>query len=260
VLTRPFVAQVNLRKPFFFAMLDEFKQIIESPPERRASVYADASWRDLARPALNGSRLGRSLAKAVISYSPNQPALIDRRLADVADERGVDVFDAMIDVAIVDDLDTRFELTLLEVDAAFMTELLPSEHCVIALGDAGAHATQLCDACQPVSFLQDWVRERQAVSLEHAIWRLARQPADLFGFGDRGRIEVGAIADLVAFDPTTVGVSGRERVFDMPAGAERLIIRPTGIEHVWVNGVAVRRDGVEVPGAHPGRLLRGGVA
>ncbi|MEY2455565.1 MAG: N-acyl-D-amino-acid deacylase [Acidimicrobiaceae bacterium] len=258
--TRPIVAQLNLRKPYFFGVLDEFKQIIESPPERRASVYADPSWRDLARPALNGSRLGRSLAKAVISYSPNQPALIDRRLADVADERGVDVFDAMIDVAIVDDLDTRFELTLLEVDAAFMTELLPSEHCVIALGDAGAHATQLCDACQPVSFLQDWVRERQAVSLEHAIWRLARQPADLFGFGDRGRIEVGAIADLVAFDPTTVGVSGRERVFDMPAGAERLIIRPTGIEHVWVNGVAVRRDGVEVPGAHPGRLLRGGVA
>jgi N-acyl-D-aspartate/D-glutamate deacylase len=258
--TRPIVAQLNLRKPYFFGVLDEFKQIIESPSERRASVYADPSWRDLARPALNGSRLGRSLAKAVISYSPNQPALIDRRLADVADERGVDVFDAMIDVAIVDDLDTRFELTLLEVDAAFMTELLPSEHCVIALGDAGAHATQLCDACQPVSFLQDWVRERQAVSLEHAIWRLARQPADLFGFSDRGRIEVGAIADLVAFDPTTVGVSGRERVFDMPAGAERLIIRPTGIEHVWVNGVAVRRDGVEVPGAHPGRLLRGGVA
>jgi hypothetical protein len=46
----------------------------------------------------------------------------------------------------------------------------------------------------------------------------------------------------------------------MPAGSERLIIRPTGIEHVWINGVAVRRDGVEVPGAHPGRLLRGGVA
>jgi N-acyl-D-aspartate/D-glutamate deacylase len=258
--TRPIVAQLNLRKPYFFSVLDEFKQIIESPPERRASVYADPAWRDLARPALHGSRLGRSLTKAVISDSPNQPALIGRRLADVADERGVDVFDAMIDVAIVDGLDTRFELTLIEVDAPFMTELLASELCLIALGDAGAHATQLCDACQPVSVLQDWVRERKAVPLEHAIWRLARQPAELFGFHDRGRIEEGAIADLVAFDPATVGVSGRERVFDMPAGSERLIIRATGIEHVWVNGVAVRHDGVEVPGAHPGRLLRGGIA
>jgi N-acyl-D-aspartate/D-glutamate deacylase len=46
----------------------------------------------------------------------------------------------------------------------------------------------------------------------------------------------------------------------MPAGSERLIIRATGIEHVWVNGVAVRRDGVEIPDTHPGRLLRGGVA
>jgi N-acyl-D-aspartate/D-glutamate deacylase len=258
--TRPIVAQLNLRKPYFFGVLDEFKEIIESPPEHRASVYADPAWRDLARPALHSSRLGRSLTKAVISDSPNQPALIGRRLADVADERGVDLFDAMVDVAMVDDLDTRFELTLIEVDAPFMTELLTSEHCLIALGDAGAHATQLCDACQPVSFLQDWVRERKAVSLEHAIWRLARQPAELFGFHDRGRIEVGAIADLVAFDPTTVGVTGRERVFDMPAGSERLIIRATGIEHVWVNGVTVRRDGVEVPSAHPGRLLRGAVA
>jgi N-acyl-D-aspartate/D-glutamate deacylase len=200
------------------------------------------------------------LTKAVISDSPNQPGLIGRRLADVADERGVDVFDAMIDVAIVDDLDTRFELTLVDVDAALMTDLLSSEHCVIALGDAGAHATQLCDACQPVSFLQDWVRARKAVSLEHAIWRLARQPADLFGFNDRGRIEVGAIADLVAFDPNTVGVTARERVFDLPARSERLIIRATGIEHVWVNGVTVRSNGDEVPGAHPGRLLRGRAA
>ncbi|MDQ1494479.1 MAG: N-acyl-D-amino-acid deacylase, partial [Actinomycetota bacterium] len=260
MITRPVVAQLNLRKPYFFGVLDEFKQIIEAPPERRASVYADPAWRDIARPAMHASRFGRSLTAMVISESQNQPALIGRRLADVADERGVDVFDAMIDVAMVDDLDTRFELTLIGVDVEFMTELLTSQQCVIGLGDAGAHATQLCDACQPVSFLQDWVRERKAVSLEHAIWRLARQPADLFGFSDRGRIEVGAIADLVAFDPDTVGVSGRERAFDMPAGSERLIIRATGIEHVWVNGVAVRTDGVEVPGTHPGRLLRGGVA
>jgi hypothetical protein len=46
------------------------------------------------------------------------------------------------------------------------------------------------------------------------------------------------------------------RVHDLPAGADRLIAPSTGIEHVWVNGVAVRRDGADVEGARPGVLLR----
>jgi hypothetical protein len=65
-------------------------------------------------------------------------------------------------------------------------------------------------------------------------------------------------ADLVAFDPATVGTTAVERVHDQPGGADRLIVRPTGVEHTWVNGTATRLAGENVPGAAPGRLLRGG--
>ena len=62
--------------------------------------------------------------------------------------------------------------------------------------------------------------------------------------------------DLVAFDPATVGTTAVERAYDQPGGADRLIVRSTGVEHMWVNGVATRRDGQELIDVRPGRLLR----
>ena len=47
-----------------------------------------------------------------------------------------------------------------------------------------------------------------------------------------------------------------ERVYDLPAGADRLIADSRGIERVWVNGTLIR-DGAELTKARPGQLLRG---
>ena len=66
----------------------------------------------------------------------------------------------------------------------------------------------------------------------------------------------GYLADLVAFDPQTVGTTPVERVNDQPGGTDRLLVRSTGVEHVWVNGVATRVAGEEVAGVAPGRLLK----
>ena len=60
----------------------------------------------------------------------------------------------------------------------------------------------------------------------------------------------------MAFDPATIAVEPMERVFDLPAGADRLVATSTGIEDVWVNGVATRSDGKDIDGARAGRLLR----
>jgi N-acyl-D-aspartate/D-glutamate deacylase len=100
------------------------------------------------------------------------------------------------------------------------------------------------------------VRERRCLSLEEAVWRLTGQPADVFRIPGRGRIALGYAADLVAFDPDTVGVEPAERVWDLPAGADRLIARSRGVESMWVNGERTRAGGVELDGVRPGRLLR----
>ena len=59
------------------------------------------------------------------------------------------------------------------------------------------------------------------------------------------------------FDPETVGAGPLERVYDFPAGADRLISRESGIKAVIVNGVPIRKDGADV--LADDQLLPGGV-
>jgi N-acyl-D-amino-acid deacylase len=69
-------------------------------------------------------------------------------------------------------------------------------------------------------------------------------------------VRAGFHADLVAFDPDTVGGGPAVRVHGQPGGSDRLIARSTGVEYTWVNGVATRAVGHDVPDVAPGRLPR----
>jgi N-acyl-D-amino-acid deacylase len=94
--------------------------------------------------------------------------------------------------------------------------------------------------------LGHYVRERKVLDLPTAIAKMTSIPAERVGLTDRGRIEPGLAADLVLFDAATVADTA---TFEDP---QRY---PIGIEHVFVNGVAVVSGG-EPTGARPGRLLR----
>jgi len=95
-----------------------------------------------------------------------------------------------------------------------------------------------------------YVRQRKTLELGEAIRRMTSLPAEIFGLVKRGRIEVGAYADLVVFDPETIVDT---------ATYERPFSYPRGIGAVFVNGKAVVRNGSPT-GALPGRALRNGVA
>jgi N-acyl-D-amino-acid deacylase len=93
-----------------------------------------------------------------------------------------------------------------------------------------------------------FVRGRRTLEIGEAIRRMTSLPADIFGLRDRGRIEIGAFADLVLFDP--------EGIVDT-ATYEKPYAYPRGIDAVWVNGHAALRDGAPT-GTLGGRVLRGG--
>ncbi len=93
-----------------------------------------------------------------------------------------------------------------------------------------------------------YVRGRRVFDAAEAIRRMTSLPADLFGLRDRGRIALGAHADLVVLD--------LDRVIDR-ATYERPFAAPEGIRDVYVNGRAVLRGGT-LTGARPGRVLRQG--
>ncbi|MBV9284219.1 MAG: amidohydrolase family protein [Acidimicrobiia bacterium] len=259
IACRPLVMQITFEDPFAFSSIDAFKDVLEAPRDARADVYADPSWRERARAGAGGV-FSIKWDKTTIDETERHQALMGRSLTEIAAERGVEPLDAAIDLALEEDLKTRFRVVLANDDEEEVGKLLQDERAVLGLSDAGAHASQLCDACFSTHLLGHWTRDMGILSLEQAVWRLTGQPAQIFGITDRGLIQEGKAADLVAFDPDAIGVTAQERVWDLPAGADRLIVRSTGVEHVWVNGTAIRENGADVAEARPGKLLRGGKA
>jgi N-acyl-D-aspartate/D-glutamate deacylase len=256
IACRPLVMQVNLADPFPFAMIPAFKEILALPRDGRAELYSDPAWRERARPDIDAGYRIRWDKTTVQETDRHRELRNGPTLVEIAALQGVEPFDVLVDLSLEEGLQTRFRVVLANDDEDEVGRLLQDGRAVLGLSDAGAHASQLCDACFSTHLLEHWVREREVLSLEQAVWRLTSQPAEVFRVKGRGRIAPGLAADLVAFDPATVGVEELERVYDLPAGADRLIARSRGVEAVWVNGGAIRRDGKDLD-LRPGVLVRG---
>jgi N-acyl-D-aspartate/D-glutamate deacylase len=154
-------------------------------------------------------------------------------------------------------------MAIFNTDEEAVAELLNHPGVILGLSDAGAHASQLCDACFSTHLLSHWTREKEVLDLEQAVSLLTSRSADVFGIRDRGRLEVGLAADLAVFDPDTVGCSKLRRVNDLPGGGDRLIADAVGMRAVVVNGETVRfddADAIDPEGEMPGRVLRKGRA
>ena len=93
--------------------------------------------------------------------------------------------------------------------------------------------------------------------LEEAVHLISDKPARLYGVRDRGRLLEGAFADIVCFDPATVGPTGERTYDDLPGGASRIVAESQGVMHVLVNGTEIVRDS-KYTGAAPGTVLRSG--
>ena len=261
VSCRPLMVEFQFKAPFPFESLSFFQPVSAADRAGKARIYADPDFRRTFRAQGEGSILAARWKDTTISDAPSEPALNERNLVDVAKERGVHPVDLALDLALASDLEARFRMAVTNTDEAIVAELLQDPTVVLGLSDAGAHASQLCDASFSTHLLGHWVRDKQALSLEAAVRLLTSRGADLFGLDGRGRLAAGAIADIAVFDPDTVGCSPLRRVNDLPAGADRLISDATGVHAVVVGGVVIREDGrdsLDSGAALPGRLLRGG--
>jgi N-acyl-D-aspartate/D-glutamate deacylase len=193
-----------------------------------------------------------------VSESQRFPELVGRRVTDIGRERQLSPLDVMCELAVAEDLTTRFRAYIANDDVDEVGRLLTHDHVTLGLSDAGAHVDQLCDAPLPTDLLGTWVRERQLMPIESAVRKLTGEPADIFGFVRRGYLREGYWADVCVFDPQTVSPGPTRRVRDFPADAERLTAEePGGVRHVLVNGEPIRYDGSQLdslerwPGMRP---------
>jgi N-acyl-D-amino-acid deacylase len=261
VSCRPLVIEFQFKAPFPFESLEIFKPVSAADREGKRRIYADPDFRRAFRERAEGRVLAGRWSDTVISECPSDPSLTERNLQEVAVERGMHPADLALDLALATDLEARFRMAVANTDEGIVAELLQHPATVLGLSDAGAHASQLCDANFATHLLGHWTREKGVLELEHAVRLLTSRPAEVFGLEGRGRLEVGRAADVTVFDPESVGTTPLRRVHDFPAGADRLIAEAHGIRAVVVNGVVLREDGadrLDPEGPLPGRLLRGG--
>jgi N-acyl-D-aspartate/D-glutamate deacylase len=195
------------------------------------------------------------------TFAPQNRGCEGRAIGEIARERHQDPFDVLLDVVLADELRTGLTPAPPADDAASWELRIDSwtdPRVVIGASDAGAHLDLLSTFDWAPRFLA-LARDHGALSLEAAVHRLTAVQADLYGLAGRGRIALGAVADLVVFDAALVGPGRVSWRNDLPAGAGRLSAEPTGIAHVFIGGREVVR-GTELTGERPGRVLRPGRA
>lgn len=249
----PLSMEFTLRSPYTLEGLNSWQPALPLQGADFRKKLADKSFRDeirleLSRPA--HFRLFNGEWDKVEVVESRRKDFEQKPVAALARQAGKDPLDFMLDLALEEDLDTMFNALLLNSDEAAVGRMLRDPCAMVSLSDAGAHLTFFNDAGFGLHLLGHWVRERGLFSLEEAAWRLAGQPAHVFGIRGRGALKPGYAADLLLFDPSRVACGPKTRVFDLPAGQPRLTVEPIGVHRVWVNGVALGEGRV------PGKLLR----
>lgn len=162
-----------------------------------------------------------------------------RTLADIAVEQNADPLDALLDLALSEDLETIFTAVLLNSDEDAVGKMLTHPAASLGLSDAGAHLTFFCDAGFGLRLLGHWSRDLGKMSLADAVHELTGKAARIFGIEGRGLIKTGYAADLMLFDPASVNRGQKKRIFDLPANAYRLTTDAVGVHGVWINGERV---------------------
>jgi N-acyl-D-aspartate/D-glutamate deacylase len=262
VACTPLVFEFTMHEPYVFEGLAAWKPAMTAHGEEARRLYADRAFREGVKQEL--SKPGRRLFNGewekifVTQAARAENARCEgQALAKLAQERGQHPIDTLLDIALSEALDTVFTATLLNSDEDAVGRMIQDENSLLSLSDAGAHLTFLCDAGFGLHFLGHWVRERGLMPIEQAVRRLTSHPAQVFGIPDRGRIAPGAWADLVLFDPATVGRGPARRVRDLPAGASRLETPAVGLHGVWINGSRIADENGFIAGARPhGQVLR----
>lgn len=265
VACTPISMDFTLRRAYLFEALEAWRPAIAlyDDVDELRKFYSDQSFRDamraelLDRAALNRFTDQWDKVEVLEVAMDEHRDLQGRMIASLAAAEGKDPLDWLLDFGESERYETLFNAQILNADEDEVAKLLKDPNSTIGLADAGAHQFLFCDADFGLHLLGHWVRDRADFTLEQAVSELTSKQADAYGIRHRGRLRKQFHADLIMFDPATVGRGKKERVFDLPAGASRLIRGGVGLSGVWVNGIRVVDEGGVIQGdERPGEVLR----
>ncbi|WP_029106652.1 amidohydrolase family protein [Mycobacterium sp. URHD0025] len=197
-----------------------------------------------------------------IGEPPDYEPTVERTVAAIAEQRGVDPLAAMYDLMLEANAGAMLMYPMFNYSDGnhdAIREMLTHPAGVLGLSDGGAHCSMICDASYPTFLLTHWARDRhrgEKLPLEYVIRKQSHDTAQLYGMSDRGVISVGKKADVNVIDLDALTLHAPRMAYDLPAGGKRLVQGASGYDATIVSGTVTRRHGVDT-GARPGRLVRG---
>jgi N-acyl-D-aspartate/D-glutamate deacylase len=266
-LPQPMALRLNLISGFVLDALPGWAEVVTLPLPQRKQAFADPAVRRKLDAGANSDEAGVFRffgwwANYTVdeTFTPENARFRGRTLGEIAAELDKSPFDAMIDLALSEDLRTSFMPSIPGTDDEtwkLRAEVWRDPRALIGASDAGAHLDMIDTFTLSTTLLGTAVRQRGLLSLEEAVSHLADRPARFYGIRERGRIAAGWHADVVIFDDARVGPGPIHTRSDLPAGAARLFAEAEGIEHVLVNGTEIVR-GKACTGSLPGTVMRSG--
>jgi len=242
---QPLSFDFGLTDPYVLLSHSAFDVVKSATPDSLPGVYRSVEFRDAFRKNLKHPKEGilflgnwRHIEVGQTTHLENQ-RLEGQNIQALADQQGLDPVDVFLDLALSEDLGTHFVGKFFNNNDEGVAPSLKHPASVITLSDAGAHLSYMCDAGFGLYFLSHWVRDTGHFTLSEGIRKITSEPADRFRIPERGRLQVGLPADMLLFDPATVGISKPLPRQDLPGGGSRMIRTATGVHGVWVNGVKV---------------------
>ncbi len=238
----PLTMDFTLASPYPVEGLVSWQAALSLRGDGLRQLLSDQQFRDGVRAELAAPTTFRLFngewdkVQVVEVAKPDNARFEQRSVAEIASMENRDPLDVMLDLALDEDLQTVFTAQLLNSDEAAVGRMLNHPHSIVSLSDAGAHLTFFNDAGFGLHLIGHWARDRCVMPIAEAVRRLTSHPASVLGIADRGLLREGYAADLLLFDPATVGRGPKRRVFDLPGGAPRLTTDAIGVHGVWVNG------------------------
>jgi N-acyl-D-aspartate/D-glutamate deacylase len=244
VQTRPIDISFNLdMASLLFAATPAWYMVMRLPHDQKIDVLnnpeARAQLIEAAEPGGNISRF----AELRVRDSQN-PALIGRRLGDLAEERQTTPANTMIDLSLEEDLQVHFlAANMGHEDPTRVGPIIAREQVHVGASDAGAHIQSFATYGDTGYLFSEFVREGGYLSLEQAVKKITSDTAQIWNLPNRGLLRPGQAADVVVFDPDTIARDEERPVNDMPEEGMRYTRAAIGIDTVIVNGeVAYTRE------------------
>ncbi|HZP27518.1 MAG TPA: amidohydrolase family protein [Acidimicrobiia bacterium] len=271
LIARPFDRPIVIDETnFHYMAVPSWNRMLKLPRQQRLALLRDPAARAELRDAVEnynrdparGTTVPPPLWTAVYVdevVKPEHEKWQSRSIREMADELGVAPADALLDLALAEDLQTRFRWRTESPEwTAAVGEAQLDDRMIVGTSDGGAHLARDDGADWSSYFLRSWVLDRRVWTLEEGIRQITQVPAALLGLVDRGVLRPGAPADLFVFDAETVGPWRKEFVHDLPGGVGRFKAWGRGVHATVVNGEPIVLAG-ELTGRLPGQVVRPGV-